>query len=692
MRIIQDIFNGARRFTLLGILLCLTSLLYAQKDESKLADMRVEADDFYEAQDYLKALKAYKKVETSTAATPLLNYRIGVCMYKLKDQRSRAGVYFEKAIFGMPQDMYSPLTVVPEVLESYYYLGQHYHLTGEFDIAITMYQTYQNYRGLYLGQDASSRLYSLLEINNLINKSVYAMEHKDDETKVTVELLGDGINTAFPDYAPIISTDGSKLIFTSRRKGTGGLVDPRGEYFEDIYETELVDKKWSEPKGIGSIINTDMHDAGIGLSVDGKQLMMFRTNQSLTGGDIYNSKLENGQWSEPSLFTSPHYNEDEPIKGVNTSYIEPSACMNNDRDVLIFSSNRPGGYGGLDLYRVVRLPDGQWSYAVNLGPTINTPFNEDAPHLYSDNKTLYFSSKGHRNMGGYDIFKTVLRNGSGNLRSDIGLLWSIPENMKAPINSVADDIYYVVAPDGLKGYFASNRDGGIGSSDIYSAQLRNEDAKMIVVKGSVISMDDNRPLSAHLTVLDQENHRLRGEYNTNPQTGAFVMILSAKLKYRMIVEAEGHYSITEDYFLVSFSKDYTILNKDIYLPVIKIKVAPASEYLFSYVLENVRFNKKSFSLALDVDSAFVPLINTMLNDSSMVVEIASHTDDVGGQESNLALSQMRAETIKQYLIDHGIEEERISAKGYGESTPIADNKTEQGRAVNRRIEVRVIEE
>jgi len=685
---------------LLGLVLISSCLLnyeaVAQRGkQDKMVELKDWADSYFEAKDYLKALDIYKQMTESDSVGSWLNYRIGVCMFHLKDQRAGAPPYFERAIIGMPVSMYAPLEAVrPEVLESYFYLGRFYHLEKKFDRAVKMFQIYQNYRGLYAKNDTTEikRAFSNTEVSNYINKSIYAMEHANDKTMVTVENLGAAVNSEYPDYAPIISATGSKLIFTSRRKGTGGLTDPRGEYFEDIYITIMGPDGWVKPKGISAKINTDLHDAGIGLSLNGEELMLFRTNKSLTGGDIYNSKLLQGEWSEPEIITSSHYNEEGAQKGVNTSNIEPSASMSKEKDVLIFSSNRPGGYGGLDLYRVVKLPDGEWSYAVNLGPTINTPFDEDAPYLNPDNKTLFFSSKGHRNMGGYDIFKTELSSGSGNLRSDIGLLWTIPENLKAPINSVADDIYYVLSGNGRTAYFSSNRDGGLGGADIYKADLPEGEGMNIVIKGRVISLDDRKPLGARLTVLEQASHTLKGEYNTNPETGEFVMILSPKLKYRMIVEAEGHYSVTEDYFLISFQESLTILNKEIQMQPIITEIEPAAEYVFTYVLENVQFETKSHEMLPGADSAFTTLIRAMIANPKMMIEIAGHTDNEGGQESNLALSQKRAEVVKDYLMSKGIVEIRLKAKGYGESTPLAGNDTEEGRALNRRTEIRVIEE
>jgi len=676
------------------VLFCLIQESMAQGGDLEASQLQITAAEYFETQDYLKALGLYKQLASQAPSDPVLNYRIGVCMYNLKEQRAGSGVYFEKAIWGMPQDMFMPLTVDPEVLESYYYLGQHYHLQEEFEIAIMMYQTYQNYKGIYVSRnpEAGTREHSLQEVNNLINKSVYAMEHINDISKALVENLGEGVNSEFPDYAPIISATGSKLIFTSRRKGTGGLTDPRGEYFEDIYVTLAGPDGWIPPTGISEKINTDLHDAGIGLSLNEADLMIYRTNKSLTGGDIYNSKLVQGEWSDPEIISSSSHLEEESEKGVNTSYIEPSACMNKERDVLIFSSNRPGGYGGMDLYRVVKLPDGAWSYAVNLGPTINTLYDEDAPYLSPDNSTLYFSSKGHRNMGGYDIFKTKLYSGSGRLRSDIGLLWSIPENLKAPINSIADDIYYVVAGNGRTAYFSSDREGGLGGADIYKADLPMSEGINIVIKGTVYSLDDRKPLQARLTVLELGSRKVKGEYYSNSETGRFVMILSPKIKYRMITEADGHYSVTEDYFLVSFQESLTILNKEIYMQPIITQIKSNDEYLFTYILEKVQFETKSHKILPGADSAFATLGRAMLANPKMIIEIAGHTDNKGGQASNLGLSQKRANEVRSYLISKGIDEIRLKAKGYGESAPLARNDTEEGRAMNRRTEIRVIEE
>lgn len=694
MKVSQNIYALWKLVLVATALLCMSHESSSQVLDADKSQLLVTAEEYYETQDYLKALGLYKPLVSESPSDPVFNYRIGVCMYNLKDQRPGSRVYFEKAIESMPQDMFMPMTIDTEVLESYYYLGMYYHLEKEFDLAVKMFQVYQNYRGLYTKEGAVKvkRENSKIEVDNYISKALYAKEQLGRITQVVPENMGEGINSPYPDYAPILSADGSQLIFTSRRKGTGGLTDPRGEYFEDIYYTHYDGNRWVTPTGISANINTDLHDAGISLSVNGEKLMLYRTNKALTGGDIYNSELVGNEWSSPIILTSSHYVDERVDEGVNTSFIEPSASLNRHGDVLFFSSDRPGGYGGLDLYRVVKLPDGEWGLAVNLGPTINTPFDEDAPFIHPDDKTLFFSSKGHPNMGGYDIFKTVLSEESGEMISDIGMLWSVPENLKAPINSVADDIYYVLSPSGKTAYFSSDRKGGLGGSDIYTVSHEDWEGLLIVVKGTVISLDDRQPLSARLTVMNQLTRSLQGEYNTNPLTGEFVMILSPKMKYKMILESQGHYSFSEEYFLVSHIDTFTILNKEIYMQPVKIEVEPTAEYLYTYVLENVHFESQKHDLLTESESAFTTLIRAMIANSNMRIEIAGHTDDSGGQMKNLELSQKRADAVKAYLMSKGISELRLISRGYGESTPIASNISDEGKAKNRRTEIRVIDE
>ncbi|MFH1320998.1 MAG: hypothetical protein ABII90_10145 [Bacteroidota bacterium] len=359
---------------IIGITIFLASTfpVHAQDmPDKELWKKMVTADTYLEIRDYIFALKLYLELYEQDSLNPQLNLNIGICLFNLREQKELSKSYFEKVIntyFQFP-DAYTSSSVPrppPHLIEAYYYLGQLYHLDQQFDEAIKAYQFYKNYQGTpALITPEITKEVSDDEIDRYIQISINAKEMLFNPTEVVIENLGEKFNTIYPDYVPVVSADESVLIFTSRREGsTGGLLDPYGEYFEDIYISYKKDDKWTDPEKMPPNINTNTHDACIGLSVDGQMLFIYRTNQDLTGGDIYISDLEGDKWSDPGKLSG---------SDVNTENLEPSASLSADGNTLYFSSNRPGGYGGKDLYRVLKLPGGFQSLAVNLGPTINTP-------------------------------------------------------------------------------------------------------------------------------------------------------------------------------------------------------------------------------------------------------------------------------------------------------------------------------
>ena len=293
-------------------------------------------------------------------------------------------------------------------------------------------------------------------------------------------------------------------------------------------------------------------------------------------------------------------------------------------------------------------------------------------------------------MGGYDIFKSVLDEDA--VTAGRQGLWSKPENLGSPINSVGDDIYFVLSANGERGYFSSLRDKGFGGADIYVVNLPYEPGFLMVIKGKVASSITQEPIKSTITIIDNVTREIQGIYKSNAATGKYIMIFSPKRKYKMIVEAKDYYTYTEEYFIVSHLDTFAILTKDIYLEPVNKETEVVREYIYTYTLENVYFGSKKHELLPKSYGAFTSLTRAMEVNPKMKIEIAGHTDNVGDEESNLELSQKRQNSVRDYLIGQGIAPERLIAKGYGETQPVASNDTEEGRAKNRRTEVRVIEE
>jgi outer membrane protein OmpA-like peptidoglycan-associated protein/tetratricopeptide (TPR) repeat protein len=331
----------------------------------------------------------------------------------------------------------------------YYLIGRGYHFGLDFEKALEYYDKYKKKlvnNKSYRGPDRISQT----EVERRIIECYNGIEIVSRPTEYSIENVGSRINSEWPDYAPVINEDETVMIFTSRRQedNTNENVYKDNLYYEDIYISKKKDGKWGSAKNIGKYINTPYHDSNLALSADGKTLYIYKDDGL---GDIYFSDEQpDGTWSKPEPFSS---------KVNSQNYSEKSFTITKDRKVLFFSSNRPGGYGGYDIYMCVKDSKGEWGRTYNLGPIINTPYDEDGAFLDYDGKTLYFSSKGHKGYGGFDIFKSVY--------DSLTQQWTIPENLGYPINTPDDEVHFVSTKDGKRGYFASVREEGHGFTDIY---------------------------------------------------------------------------------------------------------------------------------------------------------------------------------------------------------------------------------
>lgn len=470
------------------------------KQNIREGDLNFYSNDFANARRYYSAAW---KLDSSDAQ---LAFKLGVSMYNLKKYKAESLRCFEKANKGKEP-------------ETKFYLGNLYHLNGKFQEAINNFTDYTN---------GEKKNFSDAEIKTLIEKSKTAMEMTAHPVNVKIENMGATINSEYADYVPVISADESELIFTSRRAGsTGGQLDANGEFFEDIYVSYKKNGEWISPAGI-SELNTPTHDACVGLSPDGELLFLYKPSKDFLSGDLYFSSYAGKEWIAPIKLNPP----------VNTDdFVESSASLSADGNTLYFSSDRPGGFGKKDIYRVTKLSNGEWSKPMNLGATINTADDDDAPFIHPDGKILYFSSKGHKNMGGYDIFKTTYNKEENK--------WSEPENLGYPINTTDDDIFFVLSVDGKRGYFSSVRKEGFGESDIYMISFPEEDLNLSVMKAMVLSADSVKPLNARIIVKETETEKLQGIYSTNPLTGKFIMILTPGKNYSMTIESAGFNSFSE---------------------------------------------------------------------------------------------------------------------------------------------------
>jgi len=481
--------------------------LYAQDISKEDKKILAEAEDRFEFGDYHNAVKLFSKLYAKDSLNDNFRYKLGVSYYYTKDYKKSAQ-FLRKAS-------------VSKNIEVFRYKAALAHLNSEFRKAINFYNGYKIIRG--------DRELSNEEVGRLINKIIYAEESVNNKQNVTITNIGSVINTKDHEYVPLISADQSMLFFTSRREGsTGGLLDPNGQPFEDVY-VSYRDKSgyWEDPKQLREGINTATNDACVGLSADGQRLFLFKTNEDLSSGDLYESRMGLYDWEDPLKLGSD----------INSEFIESSASIAPNDKVLYFSSNREGGYGGKDIYKVRMLPNGKWSRAQNLGPIINTPYDEDAPFIDAEGKTLFFSSTGHQNMGGYDVFKSTLENN----------LWSNPENLGYPVNTVNDDVFYVQSADGKTGYYSSSKAGGYGGQDVYKISFNNVGNKLHVLKGFVFdAKDEKNLLSSKITLIENESKKVQGIYKSKEVTGKFILLVEPSKSYSVVVESDNYHSYTSE--------------------------------------------------------------------------------------------------------------------------------------------------
>lgn len=466
------------------------------------------ANASFEMEDYLNAIALYKKVLAVDPNQETANLNSVISRIKLSQPTDSSMMHLVKL----------KTSTKPEVQ---FYFGKIYHLTSSFDEAI---KCFNNYKSI----PSKNRTISDNEVDYNIACSKNAIDLMSKPHRSVIRNLGNVVNSPFPDYVPLISPDETTLYFTSRREGsTGNLKDIYGNYYEDVYVSQKMDDgKWGIPKNIGSPINTNTHDACVALSFDGNQMIIYRTSPDMLSGDLYLSRMDFNGWSEPVKFGAE----------INTPYVETSACFSTDTSVIYFSSNKIGGLGGKDIYRIKKLPNGKWSMPQNLGPTINTERDEDSPFLHPDGTTLYFSSKGHNTMGDYDVFKTIL-NTENNTFSE-------PENLGFPINTVNNDIFFVFNLKGTRGYYSSIKEETFGGSDIYSIDTRFGDNDLKVKQGKV--MFGNESQKAKITLIDIESKQVAGIFNANSKTGKFILVMNPLKSYKAIVEEDGFQTMIVD--------------------------------------------------------------------------------------------------------------------------------------------------
>lgn len=646
-----------------GLFVC---FLWAQPQKAEKHLRR--AEELMGMEDYANALGEYETALQYNPFSAEAYVNAGYCAWRLR-QNKKAIEYFQKG-----EQM--GVSFTPRLILAY---ADALQRTGQPQKARPLIER------LLTQVKPSDPMYERLRVTLQHLKN--AEKYMEKPLKVEITNLGGAINSPNPDYAPVISADESVLLFTSRRPGsTGGKLASDGLPYEDIYISEKqADGKWSLPRNIGPPLNTAVHDACIALSADGQTLFLFNSDN---GGDIFMSRLKGTRWLAPKNMGSP----------INSKYWEPSVCLSADERTLFFVSDRPGGLGGRDIYMCRRLPNGKWSAPINLGPPVNTPYDEDGPFFHPDGKTLFYSSNGPNSMGGFDIFRTELRPDSS---------WAPPVNLGYPINTAGDEIYFVLSASGLHGYYASERDDSYGEKDIYLidfSTLREEKPiasekpaddltitfepeqitfrpNLTLVTGIIYDSETQQPLEATITLIDNEKGDTLAVLTSNAASGKYLISLPAGRNYGIAVTAPG-YAFHSENFIVEATQGYREVRKDIGLNKYKTGTV--------IILRNIFFDFDKATLRPESKAELERVYQLLIENPRLKVRIAGHTDSMGSDEYNQKLSENRARAVYEYLIQRGISADRLSYVGYGESKPIDTNDTAEGRQNNRRVELEIL--
>lgn len=628
-------------------------------NELKAADKLMEPNPVPK---YGAALEHYLKAQKFNPQSSYVNYQIGIC-YLNTAEKFKSLAYFQNS-FELNPKAFDDI---------HYYLGRGHHLDMNWDEAMKNYRAYK--RSVNPKRDP----HIIAEIDKKIIECESGKELVKTPARVWIDNMGTQVNSPFPDYGMILTADASEIFFTSRRSNTtGGKKDIFDDhYFEDVYTSNKhSSKEWTTARNIGDPINTKGHDAAVALSPDGSKMVVYIDDKG--DGNLYESVRDGEIWSKPKAFN----------KVINSKFHEASAWYTPDGRQLFFISERPLGRDkepkDRDIY-VATWDDEKddWGNVERLPDHINSEYDEDGIFVHPDGKTIYFSSKGHNSMGGYDVFKAVKQEDGS---------WSKPINLGYPINTPDDDVFFTVAANGRDAYITSYREDGVGDKDLYKITLlgpkkeplmRGENillanettpiqrgdfqpiveaggSKLMILKGIVRDDETKQPLRAKIELVDNEKNEVIAEFTSDGQSGRYLVSLPAGKDYGIAVKADGY---------LFHSVNFNMIDKDGYseerldIDLKKVKVGS------NIALRNVFFDLDRFSLR---DQSIIELnrLVALLNEyPNIKIEISGHTDSRGSAAHNKTLSKNRAKAVVDYLVSKGINKNRLTFEGYGYDLP-----------------------
>ncbi|MEQ9439718.1 MAG: OmpA family protein [Cyclobacteriaceae bacterium] len=562
--------------------LLLPLVAIAQGSDDALVD---RADKFFLlAKNYEAALPLYQQAVDNGVSDPMVHYRLGVCYTfsaDLKDQY-KAMPYLKNA-----QAQQASADIPNEV---HYYLGQTYHRDIQIQPAIKAFETYK--KGLKADDKEA-----LKDVNRQLEVCKNALFLLNEKKSIVINSFK-AINSENTEYNPLITADESMMAYTAVREEKGRVI-------EQIYTAKKNSaKQWENPKPLA--LKTDAPLGTAGISPDGREMLVFIGGGNNTGS-IYSIQQTDKGWSNPVTLGN----------NINSRYLETTASMTPNGKTIYFASNRQDGFGGMDIYKAERQPDGEWGKPVNLGPTVNTEYDEDAPFIHPDSRTLFFTSNGHNTMGGNDIFKAHFVAGA----------WSKPENLGYPINTPTNDNYFTLTANGRMGYFSSERKGGQGGQDIYYFEMPESESNipLTLIKGRILAGEtDPQPIPTKIKVVDVEaSEKVDYVYSPSAGSGNYLIILPPGRNYDLIIESEGYLPYTVNVNIPNQTDFYELYQEIVLRPIKQFDVIVGQEISVKNAFFDVK-NSKEKSVRVANEALLVQ--NDSLDLYDMMESIIASTD------------------------------------------------------------------
>jgi len=491
------------------VILMVHAIFLTGQSKSDLREMFVSAEGDILFEDYAEALPKYLSLLQIYPENYNLYFRIGQCYLNTPGEKDKSIPFLETAVQNIDSGYHKgKFRETGAPYDALYFLANAYRITNNFDKALETYDLFMKDVDTEMYDTALVRFQMLTCLNarEMMRKPVYVLEKN----------LGSTINDRFSEIDPVVSADERTLLFTREL-----------QFYDAIFWSTKVDGEWTEPVNLTPELGIDQDYYTASLSYDGRTLLLYRIDTY--DGNIYSSRLEGDSWSKVEKLNS----------NINTKYWESHATLSRDGRKIYFTSNRKESMGGLDIFVSARDSTGDWGPAVNLGPEINTIYNEETPFLTNNDRTLFFSSRGHYNMGGYDVFRSDL---------DENGRWSTPVNVGYPLNTTDDDIFFTPVGKGNRGYYSRFTDDGYGRMDIFSCDIYSElNPRNFIVTGSALvsNLLDEFPQTVKITAVNKTDLSKVITALTNPVTGLFSFRLPQGT-YSIRYDSEGARSLLQD--------------------------------------------------------------------------------------------------------------------------------------------------